>query len=146
MVNLLRFSMFCMAVFLVGFAMGYLDYSPPAEQPRDTGIPPEVIHAIMKAESGGNAMAVGRDGERGAFQFTEKTWKALTDEPFSEAFNIKKSARIAVKNLLQAKTTDPKRLIAYHNAGTTRWETLNKRWTVNHPNRIYREIYRGRNP
>lgn len=140
---LLRGFIFMTTVFVIGFSIGYRDVRIITDTAAAFGISPKVALAIVQAESSGFSWAIGRGGERGAFQITETTWTALTDEPYREAFNLQTSARVAMRNLLDARTSDPRCLISYHNAGTTDWEGLNKRWTTNHPNRIYRAIYRG---
>ena len=43
------------------------------------------ILAIALVESGNNPKAVGRAGERSAYQITEKVWKANTSMPFTNA-------------------------------------------------------------
>ena len=105
------------------------------------GIPPHLAYNIVQAESSGFPFAVGKNGERGLFQFTKPTWIALTNKPFWKAFIPSDNIQIAMLNFKDADTSDPKSLASYHNAGTKDWKKLNKKWTINHPNKIYRDIY-----
>jgi soluble lytic murein transglycosylase-like protein len=43
------------------------------------------LRAIAEVETGGNARAVGRKGERGMFQFTRTTWRLHSQRAFADA-------------------------------------------------------------
>lgn len=72
---------------IVGFALalwvGNADRVSAAETngaERDT-----FLRAIAEVETGGNARAVGRKGERGMFQFTRTTWRLHSQRAFADA-------------------------------------------------------------
>jgi len=43
------------------------------------------LKAIAEVETGGNARAIGRKGERGMFQFTRTTWRLHSKRAFADA-------------------------------------------------------------
>jgi len=43
------------------------------------------LRAIAEVETGGNARAIGRQGERGMFQFTRTTWRIHSKRAFADA-------------------------------------------------------------
>jgi len=45
------------------------------------------VDAIIAVESSGNPRAVSRCGARGLMQIMPATWREMTDEPFSRAFD-----------------------------------------------------------
>ncbi len=109
------------------------------------GLPPKIVFAIMMAESSCDPLEVDKTGKaRGLFQFEKETWKRFSSLPFEKAFDPHENIRTAIKYLKAAKTVDPKGLASWHNAGTKRWWKLAKKWSVNHPNKTYRKIYRGK--
>jgi soluble lytic murein transglycosylase-like protein len=112
------------------------------------GIPGEIAVAIMHAESSGRPNVSGDgDGARGLFQITVATWRRFSTRPWDDAFDPAENIRAGVAYLASAKTTDPRALVSWHNAGTTRYWKLQPRWRERHPNTIYRHIYRtGRAP
>ena len=108
------------------------------------GLPPTIVVAIMMAESSCDSKKVDETGKaRGLFQFEKETWERFSSLPFAKAFDPHENIKTAIKYLKAAKTIDPKGLASWHNAGTKRWWKLAKKWSVNHPNKIYRKIYRG---
>lgn len=91
-------------------AAAAISVSVPAQPPIDYGA---LLYAIGCVESGNKDDAIGKDGERGRFQFTEATWTSLTPLPFSEAHNLPAARVVALKHL-----TDMERRI--RRAGLTR--------------------------
>lgn len=58
------------------------------------------LYAIRQVESGDNHAAIGKHGERGAYQFTASTWKRYTDYyPYEYAHCEKVSTILAYTHL-----------------------------------------------
>lgn len=53
-----------------------------------------ILYAISSVESGGNPKAIGRAGERSAYQFTRETWERETALPFKTATENPSAARV----------------------------------------------------
>ena len=106
------------------------------------GLPADTLVAIARAESSCNPRATNGT-ERGLFQFSEATWARYGTGPFSSAFDPHLNIKAAIKYLSKADKFDPRNLVSFHNAGVRDWRRLNPKWSINHPNRIYRAIYRG---
>jgi len=60
-----------------------------------------LMDAIAQVESGGDDAAVGSQGERGRFQFTEALWKEFSPMPFERA-NCRSCAEVTMSRLLLA--------------------------------------------
>jgi hypothetical protein len=56
------------------------------------------LSAIAEVETGGNPRAVGRQGERGLYQFRSGVWKQYTSRSFFQAHNPDVSYGVAVKH------------------------------------------------
>lgn len=56
------------------------------------------LAAIAEVETGGNARAVGRKGERGMYQFRSAVWRQYTRRSFFDAHNPTLSYYVAVKH------------------------------------------------
>ncbi|MBE2216471.1 MAG: lytic transglycosylase domain-containing protein [Opitutaceae bacterium] len=56
------------------------------------------LHAIAEVETGGNARAIGRKGERGMFQFTRTTWRLHSQRAFADAHIPSVSFEIAARH------------------------------------------------
>jgi hypothetical protein len=56
------------------------------------------LSAVAEVETGGNARAVGRRGERGLYQFTRATWQRHSSRPFAEAHNPTVAHSVAVQH------------------------------------------------
>lgn len=57
------------------------------------------LYAIRQVESGDNHAAIGKRGERGAYQFTASTWKRYTDYPHENAHSETVSTVLAYTHL-----------------------------------------------
>ena len=112
------------------------------------GVPGWIAVAVCHAESSGDPRAVGPGGARGLFQFECSTWNIEAGGvPFDRAFDPETSIRVGVRHLSRnraAGARDPRNFLAWHNAGVRDWRRLQRRWSTDHPNGIYRAIYRGR--
>lgn len=156
----------------LAFSMGWQATPAPAcqwdtyitEQAEQYGVPWRVAIAICHAESSGNPDCIGKDGEVGLFQFTKKRWiDAGGQESYSQiiertptstgytivsfpeiAKNPHQNICLAIRELSKCgKNRDPRVYAAWWNAGRMDYWSLSKKWSVNHPNKIYRAIYRG---
>lgn len=115
------------------------------KEARKQGVPPDTAVLICHAESSGNPLAVGDQGNsRGLFQISRGTWTALTNLGWEKAFDPIANIRIATRYLSLARTSSTKELILFHQSGSKNWRKLNPKWTIKNQNRIYREIYRGK--
>jgi hypothetical protein len=120
---------------------------------------PSLVKTITLAESSGNPRAVGDGGEsRGLMQIKEGTWRRHTTEPWSRAFEPALNVEIGTKELrriiaaYRARGVEPSAayVIWAYNTGSLVKRSLprlNKQgqphpWTWNHPNLVYRAIYR----
>lgn len=114
---------------------------------------------IIQAESSGRASAVGDGGKaRGLMQIQEATWKRHTPRPFSDAFDPALNKAVGMAELkrivlaYRAKGVEPSEayVVWAYNTGSLIKRSLPKfdkngnfhKWTWNHPNAIYRAIYR----
>jgi hypothetical protein len=129
-------------IMMAGNALACPFASEITKEAEKAQLPPEIVLSIAKAESSCNPKAVG-GGARGLFQFEEATWLRYGTGPFSNAFDPHLNIKAAIKYLSKADKSDVRNLISWHNAGVKDWRRLNPKWSINHPNRIYREIYRG---
>ena len=111
-----------------------------------------LIPTIIMAESSGNPMSVGDNGKsRGLMQIQKSTWKAMSDLPWDAAFdegsNVQVGRKILEKinevYLAHGVEADKAHLIYTYNVGRYCWGKLPK-WTKNHPNLVYREIYNAK--
>jgi hypothetical protein len=57
----------------------------------------ETLQAIHMLENPGDSHCPGSQGELGAYQFREETWKMYTQAPFSRALDRRSSDAVAVK-------------------------------------------------
>lgn len=112
----------------------------------EAGLPAELAVRISHAESSGRARVTGKGGERGLFQFDRATWERRSRRPWAEAFDPKANTEAAVRHWLALRSKNPsagpRDFAAWHNAGRRSWKELGPEWTVHHPNRTYRSIYR----
>lgn len=98
-----------------------------ADAARRFGIPEAWIHAVMRAESGGNPRAVSSSGAIGLMQLMPQTWRelrvalSLGDDPFDPQDNIMAGA--AYLRAMHDRYGMPGALAAY-NAGPGRWEAF----------------------
>jgi soluble lytic murein transglycosylase-like protein len=60
-----------------------------------------LVQAVIQAESNGNSKAKSNKGARGLMQIMPETWRSLTKEPYSKAYNIKINTRVGAKYLRQ---------------------------------------------
>lgn len=114
---------------------------------------------IIQAESSGRAHAVGDGGKaRGLMQIQEGTWKRHTSRPFSDAFDAELNKSVGISELkrivrvYRARGVEPSEayIVWAYNTGSFIKHSLPKydksgkfhKWTWNHPNAIYRAIYR----
>ena len=82
-----------------------------------TGLPPELIVAVIYHESGGNARAVSRAGARGLMQLMPRTARALgVSDPFDPRQNIMGGARY-LRNQLDRFGGNLALALAAYNAG-----------------------------
>jgi hypothetical protein len=56
------------------------------------------LSAVAEIETGGNARAVGRRGERGLYQFTRATWQRHSSRPFVDAHDPVIAHAVAVRH------------------------------------------------
>jgi len=56
------------------------------------------LRAIAEVETGGNARAIGRKGERGMFQFTRTTWRLHSQRAFADAHIPSVSFAVAARH------------------------------------------------
>lgn len=56
------------------------------------------LRAVAEVETGGNARAIGRRGERGMFQFTRTTWRLHTQRAFVDAHIPSVSFAVAARH------------------------------------------------
>lgn len=56
------------------------------------------LRAIAQVETGGNARAVGRQGERGMYQFSRTTWRLHTSQSFQNAHHPTISYAVAERH------------------------------------------------
>lgn len=78
------------------------------------------LNAIRQVESGGDDMAIGHNGERGAYQFNKATWQMHTKEGHRAAHDPNWALTIAFSHLdwLIARVgTDPAKLAIAWNGG-----------------------------
>lgn len=106
-----------------------------------------LLPKIVMAESSGNPDAVGPSGERGLMQIHPATWKAMSGEPWSEAFNPEKNVQVG-RSLLEEinrnygrRATRALIIYTYNTGRYVKDGDHLPRWTTNHPNRIYRRIF-----
>lgn len=109
------------------------------------GLPADALIDLAMAESSCNPKAIGDNGTAyGLFQITKSTWTRYTHEPFINALNPERNIAITMKHLDNSLfKSDYRNIFSYHNANVKDWHTLNPKWSINHPNRIYRAWYRG---
>jgi len=134
------------AVILWSVLIGACPYAETIKtEARKANLPPETIVLIVLAESSCNPNAHNKgENARGLFQFSQRTWESVSTLPFSQAWNPQANIEAGIAHLKLANTTNPKNLVAWHNAGVKDWTKLNPKWSVNHPNKIYRRIYNGK--
>ena len=121
-----------------------------------------LVPKIIMAESSGDADAIGDNGKaRGLMQIQEATWKRYSSFPWADAFNPEKNVQVGRKILEDINNTyqyhcsgspfiyacesyeaDAAHIIYSYNTGRYCYGPL-PLWTKNHPNKIYREIFRG---
>lgn len=109
---------------------------------RRRGVNPEVAVAIAEAESSCRPDAIGPDGEIGLFQLGESARRGLS---VSEARRPEPNIRAGVAHLAENRVAgeqDARNYFSWHNAGVREWRRLEARWSIHHPNRIYRAWYR----
>jgi hypothetical protein len=53
-----------------------------------------ILYAISAVESGNNPRAIGKAGERSAYQFTRETWERETSLPFEVATEDASAAKV----------------------------------------------------
>jgi hypothetical protein len=56
------------------------------------------LNAIAQVETGGNTRAIGRQGERGMFQFNRTTWRLHTKRAFQDAHDPQVAYSVAVRH------------------------------------------------
>lgn len=86
------------------------------------------LRAVAEVETGGNARAIGRRGERGMFQFTRTTWRLHTRRAFADAHIPSVSFDVAARHydwlydglLRNGRTPTPYLMAAAWNAGLGR--------------------------
>ncbi len=86
------------------------------------------LRAIAEVETGGNARAIGRRGERGMFQFTRTTWRLHTRRAFADAHIPSVSYDVAARHygwlhdglIRNGRTPTPYLMAAAWNAGLGR--------------------------
>jgi len=86
------------------------------------------LAAIAEVETGGNTRAVGRNGERGLYQFRSVVWRQYTSRSFFDAHNPTLSYYVAVKHFdwlfegfhRNGKQPTPYTMAAAWNSGLTR--------------------------
>lgn len=86
------------------------------------------LRAIAEVETGGNARAVGRHGERGMFQFTRTTWRLHSRRAFVDAHIPSVSFEVAAQHyewlcnglVRNGRAPTPYLLAAAWNAGLAR--------------------------
>lgn len=120
---------------------------------------PALVQTIIMAESSGNTNAVGDGGAaRGLCQIQKATWQRYTSEPWEKAFTPEVNKNVCAAILrdiirtYRARGVEPSAayVIWTYNTGSYIKHYLPKTdkhgrphpWTVNHPNRIYRQVYR----
>ena len=117
-------------------------YAPQIrEAAGQAGLPPEVVVLIAQAESSCRAGITGPGGARGLFQFEERTWTRDSPRPWAQAYEPKANIEAAVAYLKARGSTDARSLVAWHNAGVRDWRKLNPKWSLHHPNTLYRYVY-----
>lgn len=79
------------------------------------GLPPGMLAAVRKAESGGNPKAVSPKGALGAFQIMPETARELGVDPLDEAQAAEGAARYLAQNIKKFGT--PELALAAYNAG-----------------------------
>lgn len=108
-----------------------------------------LVLKIIQAESSGNPNAIGENGERGLMQIEKSTWMEYSDYGWNEAFDPAKNVQVG-RHILedinevytQSKCVSIARIVYTYNTGIFCFRKHLPRWTKNHPNRIYREIFR----
>jgi soluble lytic murein transglycosylase-like protein len=80
------------------------------------GLPPAIVHAIAKAESGYRQDAVSRKGAIGVMQLMPETAKELQADPHDLAQNVEAGA-MYLRDLLVRYEGDPAKAVAAYNAG-----------------------------
>lgn len=135
------------AVLFSGEIVAACPYQAQIETAAETsGIPGNVAVAIVQAESSCRSGVTGPGNERGLFQIGESTWRRVSKRPWSEAFNPAANIEAGIAHLKLARSVDPRNLVCWHNSGRRNWKELSPKWSTNHPNRIYRAIYRKGTP
>ncbi len=107
-----------------------------------------IVNIIIQAESSRNPLAVGDNGKsRGLMQISEGTWHRFAGyEDWDNAFNPKRNVAVGTKivksiiNQYQGKATISKVIFTY-NSGIYIKHSLPAKWSVRHPNKIYRQVY-----
>jgi hypothetical protein len=79
------------------------------------GVPPSVLAAVARAESGGNASAVSPAGAQGLMQIMPGTAKGLGVDPFNPTQAVDGAARLLAGNLARFGSLD--KALAAYNAG-----------------------------
>ncbi len=115
------------------------------EQAAKYALPQGLMSALIAAESSCRADITGPGGARGLFQFEESTWRRYSKRPWQDAYDPQASIEAAINYHLELIGDNSiKNHVAWHNAGVKNWEKLSPKWSINHPNKIYRGIYRGK--
>jgi soluble lytic murein transglycosylase-like protein len=80
------------------------------------GLPPAIVHAVAKAESGYRQDAVSRKGAIGVMQLMPETARDLKVDPHDTAQNVE-AGTMYLRDLLVKYDGDPAKAVAAYNAG-----------------------------
>lgn len=86
------------------------------EAARKAGLPPAIVHAVAKAESGYRQDAVSRKGAIGVMQLMPQTARELQADPRDTAQNVEAGTRY-LRDLLVKYDGDAGKAVAAYNAG-----------------------------
>lgn len=106
-----------------------------------------IANKIIMAESSGNPLAVGDNGaSRGLMQISKGKWQTYTKESWERAFNAEINKQVGTSILRDiirkygTKATLSKVIFTY-NSGIYIKHSLPAKWSIYHPNKIYRSLY-----
>lgn len=112
----------------------------------------DILYNVMMAESSGFPLTVGKDGERGLYQYKRDTWRASTKrifgkpKPFLMAYvpsMAKQVARADMEELIKEFGENPRLLTSAWNRGPEVARLIRqgkKSYILNHKNDIYRYV------
>lgn len=84
-----------LALTFLAFSAGPVRTQAASETKVDCNV---FLKAVAQVETGGNARAIGRLGERGLYQFTRTTWRRYSKRPFVDAHHPAIAYDVAVRH------------------------------------------------